>query len=187
MAFEVRRLEPGGREDFFRVHCPENGTDWCFCAAWWVETWDGWGERSAEANRALREELFERGEYDGYLLYDGGEPVGWCQAGLRERLVKLVGQFELDPDPGTWAITCFVIAPPRPRSGAASFLLRELLGDLRSRGARRVEAFPKRGAELDATDLWNGPEAMFRREGFEVVREDPVRPVLALELRGNEG
>ena len=182
MALAVRRLEPRGRDDFFRVHCPENGADWCFCVAWWVETWDGWGERTAEANRLLREELFERGELDGYLLTDDGEPVGWCQAGLRDRLAKLAVQFELEPDPGTWAITCFLIVTPRRRSGLAGFLLRGVLEDLRARGARRVEAFPKRGAELDAMDMWNGPEAMFRSEGFEVVRDDPWRPVLALEL-----
>ena len=48
--------------------------------------------------------------------------------------------------------------------------------------ARRVEAFPKRGEGLDPGDLWNGPEALLRRAGFTVAREDPVRPVLAMDL-----
>ncbi len=65
----------------------------------------------------------------------------------------------------------------------ARALLDGVLADLRGRGdVRRVEAFPKRGADLDAMDLWNGPEVMFRAAGFVVVQDDPVRPVLALDL-----
>jgi hypothetical protein len=61
-------------------------------------------------------------------------------------------------------------------------MLREILADLRRRGARSVEAFPKRGQRLDTLDLWNGPESMFRAEGFEVMVDDPRRPVLRKAL-----
>jgi GNAT superfamily N-acetyltransferase len=177
----VHRFDAARRADFDRVHCEANDAGWCRCVAWWVETWDGWGERSAEANRALRDELCARGEYDGYLLYERGEPAGWCQAGPRDRLAKLVRQFGLAPDPRTWAVTCFLIDPARRRRGLARHFLSSVLSSVKARGARRVEAFPKRGTELDALDLWNGPEALYRAEGFRVVRDDPVRPVLALE------
>jgi ribosomal protein S18 acetylase RimI-like enzyme len=150
--------------------------------AWHAPTWEGWGERTAEENRALRESLLERGEYDGYLVYVDDEPAGWCQAGPRDRLEKLARQFALPPDPQTWAITCFQIAPAYRRKGLATTLLREVLRDLRARGVRRVEAFPKRGEALDVDDLWNGPEAMFRAAGFTVMQDDPVRPVLRLEM-----
>jgi len=178
----VVRFDAGSRPDFARVHCEENGADWCQCVAWWVPTWEGWGERTAEENAGLRDELCARGEYDGYLLYADGEPAGWCQAGPRDRLAKLVGQFGLAPRSDTWAVTCFLIAKRFRGRGLAAFLLDEVLSDLRVRGAVRVEAFPKRGPELDTMDLWNGPEAMFRAAGFRVVKEDPVRPVLALDL-----
>jgi GNAT superfamily N-acetyltransferase len=147
-----------------------------------VPTWKGWGERTAEDNRSVRESLCEAGEYDGYLLYNDGEPVAWCQAGPRDRLKKLVSQFQLDPSPDTWAITCFLVAPGFRRRGLASYLLRHVIADLRDRGVRRVEAFPKRGETLSEGDLWNGPEAMFRRAGFGLVRDDPTRPTLALDL-----
>jgi GNAT superfamily N-acetyltransferase len=143
-----------------------------------VRTWEGWGERSAEQNRTLREALFERcDQYDGYLFYVDDEPVGWCQAGPRDRLEKLARQFNLEPDPDTWALTCFLIAPRARGQGMAASLLAGVLDDLRARGVKRVEAFPKRGESLDAGDLWNGPEALFRAAGFAVVRDDPVRPV----------
>lgn len=178
----VRSFEEAGREAFDRVHCDARGTGWCHCVAWWTPTWDGWGERTAAENRALRDALCARGELDGYLLFDGTEPVGWCQAGPRDRLAKLVEQLHLEPDPATWALTCFLVAPERRGERLATRLLAGVLDALRARGVARVEACPKRGADLDALDLWTGPEAMFRGAGFRVVRDDPARPVLALEL-----
>jgi GNAT superfamily N-acetyltransferase len=126
--------------------------------------------------------LCEAGEYDGYLLYVDGDPVAWCQVGPRDRLQKLVAQFELSPSPATWAITCFLVAPGFRRRGLASHFLQQVIADLRHRGVRRVEAFPKRGRSLSEGDLWSGPEAMFRRAGFGLVRDDPIRPILGLDL-----
>lgn len=182
MDTRVVRLEPAGEADFHRVHRAACGEPWCHCIAWWVPTWDGWGERTASENLELRRELFARGEHDGYLLYVDAEPVAWCQAGPRDRLAKLVQQFELEPDPNTWAVTCFLLAPEQRGKGLARRLLNGVLEDLRARGVQRVEAFPKRGEGLDAADLWNGPERMFAAAGFEVVRDDPTRPVLARDL-----
>ncbi len=51
----------------------------------------------------------------------------------------------------------------------------------RARGASSIEAFPKRTAK-DAGEMWNGPESIFQRAGFLVVHDDPVRPVLRLQL-----
>ncbi len=39
------------------------------------------GIAPAQENRALREELFAKQIYDGYLVYIDGEPQGWCQVG----------------------------------------------------------------------------------------------------------
>lgn len=180
----VRPFEESLRADFFRLHSPDNDAGWCFCVAWWVPTWEGWGDRTADENRALREALCEDGQHDGYLLYVDGEPAGWCQAGPRDRLRKLVRQLDLRPDREVWAISCFLIAPAYRRRGMAAAMLGGVLDDLRRRGIRRVEVFPKRGADLAADDLWNGPEAMFIAAGFVVVRDHPQRPVLALDLGG---
>lgn len=179
--FRVERLGPARRADFFRIHSPENGEGWCCCVAWWTDSWEGWGERSAEENRALRESLFDRGEWDGYLLYANGEPAAWCQAGPRDRLAKLARQFELAPDPGAWAITCFVVAPLFRRRGVARRLLFAILEDLPSRGATSVEAFPRREA-TEPGEMWTGPEALFLEAGFTPVKEAGARRVLSRPL-----
>jgi len=166
----IRRLEPALRDAFFALHCDANGAGWCRCIAWWVPTWDGWDGRTAEGNRSLREELFDRGEYDGYLLFvteDGVErPVAWCQTGPRDRLIKLARQFALAPEPDTWAISCFFVAPSHRRQGLVAQLLDHVLRDLARRGAKQVEAFPKLADDLDAEDLWTGPRALLSSRGF---------------------
>ncbi len=175
----VRRFGPAHVADFHALH----GTaGWCFCVAWWVETWEGWRERTAAENRALRGKLFDAGTFDGYLAYDDGAPVGWCQALPRNRLLKIRNQFGLESDEGVWAIGCFFIHPDHRRRGIARRMLAEVLADLPGRGARRVEAYPKRVPDADAGDLWNGPEALYRTSGFVTLKDDPVRPVLVRDL-----
>ncbi len=180
----VKRMDPRLKRDFFKVHCEKEGLGWCACVAWWVPTWEGWGERTADENHALREALWEKGEYDGYIAYVDGAPAGWCQVGERDRLEKLLHQFELPPQPGTWAITCFAVVPAHRGAGLATFMLSEVLADLRGRGVERIEAFPKRlGEDPEAGELWTGPEGMYLAAGFQVERDDAARPILSLDLK----
>jgi len=172
----VHRVDADRRADFHAVHAGEDG--WCACVAWWVPTWDGWMDRSAEENRALRDSLFDRGEYDGYLLYLDGHPVGWCQVGPRDRLEKLRTQLALAPDPRAWAITCFLITGRERRRGLAAHLLREVLTDLARRGVGRVEAYPRADDPGDPGELWTGPRAMYRAAGFRPEGGDARRTIL---------
>lgn len=178
----VKPFEPALRPDFYRLHSSENGCGWCFCTAWWVPTWDGWSQRSADENRMLREQLLDQGQYDGYLLYAKDNPVGWCQVGKLQRLVKLVEQFSLTSEDDSWAITCFLIIPQFRRMGLATRLLSEVIRDLKGRGVKRVLAFPKVGKNLDPLDMWNGNLSMFLSVGFTTMKHDPSRPVLALDI-----
>ncbi|MBI1904480.1 MAG: GNAT family N-acetyltransferase [Planctomycetia bacterium] len=181
MEKQVLPLDAALRGDFFRLHSTECGEGWCCCAAWWTATWDGWTDRTADENRALREELFDRNQFDGYLLYVDGRPVGWCQVGPRDRFTKLTAQLRLEPDESAWAVTCFLILPAFRRQGLARFLLSEVLTDLRRRGVQRVEAYPKPAARDDG-DLWNGPESLFRSLGFRTLRDDAPRKIMSLDL-----
>jgi GNAT superfamily N-acetyltransferase len=180
MTITVERLEAGRVPDFFALHGAPP-FEWCCCVAWEVPTWEGWGERTAAANRALRERLFAAGRFDGYLLYAGGQVVGWCQCGPRDGWPKLVEQYGLAASPGTYAVTCFCIRPEARRRGLARALLGGVVEDLGRRGVTRVEAFPRPGEHEDG-EVWTGPLRLFLSAGFRVVRDDPRRPVVALDL-----
>lgn len=178
----VVRLTREREADFWRLHCPADDAGWCCCVAWHVPSFQGWSERTAEQNRALREGLFARGEHDGYLLIeDEGRPVAWCQVAPRDRLPNLMLRHRLQPDSHVLAIGCFLVAPSRRREGLASLLLAGVIDDLRTRGVRRVEAFPKRGASLPG-EMWTGAEAMYLAAGFRIARDDERLPVLVLDL-----
>jgi GNAT superfamily N-acetyltransferase len=69
--------------------------------------------------------------------------------------------------------------PDHRGRGVAGAALAQIVGDLRLRGARSVDAYPKRGAR-EPGELWNGAESTYVRLGFAVVRDDPKRPVLRL-------
>lgn len=187
MASRSYRVAPLGcdlRADFYRLHSDANGLGWCSCCAWEVSSWDGWGQRTAEANRVGREEFFARGESDGFLAYDGDEPAGWCQVVPLGRFPKLVAAYRLEPVPGDWAFTCFAVAPRHRGMGVATALVCAALDALLRRRppATTIYAFPRRNTD----DPWTGPESLFVKSGFTVHRDHPERPVLMkrLEERG---
>jgi GNAT superfamily N-acetyltransferase len=177
----IKRLARESERDFYRVHCDGTGNGWCRCVAWWVPTWEGWGERTAEQNALLRKDLFKDGVHDGYLIYVGGRLAGWVQAWKRDAFPKLAAQFAVPADGEAWMIGCVLILEEFRRGGVASEALAQVVADLKARGARSIDAYPKRGAK-EAGELWNGPESIYARLGFTVVRDDPKRPVLRLTL-----
>jgi len=168
--------------DFYRLHCDRHDTGWCFCVAWWVPGWDSFADRSSEENLAKRQELFEQGQFDGYLLYEGDQVVAWAQVGLRDRLEKLHTSFDLDPDPEVFALSCILVRPDRRGQGMARTLLQGILERLRERGVSRLQAFPKNHDELDALEVWTGPRGIYLREGFAMIQQGEVRSVYQLDL-----
>ncbi|MDD5090229.1 MAG: GNAT family N-acetyltransferase [Candidatus Wallbacteria bacterium] len=168
---KVRRICRELIPDFYTVHSPESGEGWCNCVAWHVPTWDGWDQRSAEQNRSLRDELFSRGEFDGYLLYSDGVPVGWCQAGPRDRLPKLLSSFGLIPEPGTWAITCMVIIPSSRGKGLCAQFLLLILDEMKTAGIKKIEAYPKQNYGSSPGEAWLGPLQAYEKAGFRKMGE----------------
>ncbi len=185
MKLRVEAFNPGNREDFFDFHNRVDGD--CFCTAWWVPSWEEWSDTNAESNRELRQDLLRRGEYDGYLLYDDQKVVGWCQAGQRDRLGKVLSQFNLNIDPLTWTISCFKIDPEMRRKGLASHLLAEVLSYLGKKGVERVEVYPKIDTELPEHQQWTGPMKMYEEAGFQKVRNNQTRAIYEINLHETSG
>ena len=173
----LKRITKDLQADFLKVHCEEHALGWCRCVAWHVPSWDGWGERSASSNLALQTELLEEGLFDGYLMYAGDNPIGWCQCGPLEGFPKLCSQYGISAASGAWAITCLSIIPARRGLGFSHMAVEAVLEDLRCRGAQTAYAFPRRGAALPSEDVWTGPEAVFVRAGFQLIKPHDTHPI----------
>jgi GNAT superfamily N-acetyltransferase len=169
----VKPLSKDSVSDFYKINCQENGLGWCHCVAWWTKTWEEFANRSQEDNEKQRTELFSHGQYDGYILYIDEKPVGWCQTGPRDRLEKLVPQYELIRNDSTWAITCISIIPDFRGMGLTNRFVKEVLDNLKERGVTQVQAFPVRGTQ----DPWTGPESVYKRAGFAMIKDHPQRPI----------
>lgn len=177
----IKRLSRESEADFARIHCDATGNGWCNCVAWWVPTWEGWGDRAAADNLALRRKLSADGVHDGYLVYVDDALAGWVQAWKRDAFAKLASQFGVTASDDAWMIGCVLVLPDFRAQGVARDALTLVVEDLKLRGAKSVDAFPKRGA-AEAGELWNGPESTYARLGFAVVRDDAKRPLLRLTL-----
>ena len=128
-------------------------------------------------NRREKKELVERGSAHGILVYDGGEPVGWCQYGPQEELPRMDNSRkyrQLASKTGTkklWRIICFAVLKKYRRRGVASAGLKAALEAIRNKGGGLVEAYPIIRWETRAfgNESTHGTTSMFRKAGFKAV------------------
>jgi len=157
---------------------------WCWCVAWEVESWDEWGSRSSEQNRALREDLWSKGRFEGYLIYKKDEPIGWVRCGPSSLWPKLGESRGVKLSNKSWTFTCFGMRPEYRRLGYVKIASQKLIEDLAETGARHFVAIPKKscGFKLDDSEAWNGPEKMFIDLGFQLLNSFECHSVYELRL-----
>jgi GNAT superfamily N-acetyltransferase len=182
-AYTTKELSKKTWPDFERLFSQRNGWDFCWCMHFhrprrlpknkWLPTRSERGVR----NRREKRELVERGNAHGILIYAKGEPVGWCQYGLREELPRIDNSRKyrgLIPEGATerlWRITCFAVLKKYRKRGVASAALKAALEAIRSKGGGLVEAYPITRWESRAfgNESTNGTASMFAKEGFKAV------------------
>ena len=159
----------------------------CFCRWWHFEgTKNEWLDRCAhrpeenlseQAAAALREDDDAR----GLLALDGHEAVGWMKLAPLAAVPKLRGlpvYRALDLGERAWAVGCFLVHPRARRSGVARALLEAAPAYAGARGAHAILGFPRRSsAPLYDEEAWQGPEALFRALGYELLHDEPPYPV----------
>lgn len=194
MGYETRELSPATWRDFERLFAPGRG--WAFCACMLYQRGchlekSRFPNREAARiqNHAEKRALVDAGQAHGILVYDDGEPIGWCQYGpsgelplpggsRRDRRIPPLGQ-GVD-----WRITCFVTAVRSRRRGVAGVALRGALEAIRGQGGGLVEAYPT-VTPRDRKRAHAGTVSLFEREGFAVVsRPDAPYIVVRRELEG---
>src|SRR5262245_57982285 len=142
---DIRPLDAARLQDYLHffdhtafVDNPEWSRCYCFYPYCDLKSRE-WERRTGEENRTAVSEFISTGRAQGYLAYDGGKAVGWCNAAP-------YGSFRiLDEHPefnthDAGAIVCFIVCPTHRGKGVATALLDAACEGLKGRGMRAVYA-----------------------------------------------
>jgi GNAT superfamily N-acetyltransferase len=174
MGYHSKLLDASTWPDFVQLVERHNGV-WggCWCMGFHPEM----SRTSAEHNRAEKERRVREGRTHAVLVYDDLACVGWCQYGPMEELpgIKYRRAYEEGGDAlPDWRITCFFVDRKYRGRGVAATALTRALEEIGRCGGGTVESYPEdfNGREVSKSlpYMYNGPIAMFERQGFERVR-----------------
>lgn len=174
MGFEVRQLDAATWPDFARLVEKHHGV-WggCWCMGFHPEM----SRTSAEHNRREKERRVREGTTHAALVYDGPQCVGWCQFGPTEELPGIKYRRAYDEAAGAlpdWRITCLFVDRRHRGRGVAAAALQGALREIARLGGGTVESFPEDFDEREVSKslpyMYNGPVAMFERQGFARIR-----------------
>lgn len=177
--YTTKELSKRTWPDFERLFSQGNGWDFCWCTAY--QRGASGGRKASglklekvprnraewnEVNHRVKRDLVEDGRAHGILVYEGEEPVGWCQFGPAAELP--IADEPQDDGSGKpfWKVTCFVTLKDHRSSGVAGAGLRAAVEAIRESGGGRIEGYPY-------VHLTDDPKPDPRwRELREIVRRD---------------
>jgi ribosomal protein S18 acetylase RimI-like enzyme len=179
----IKELTEETWPDFVKLFSQGNGWDHCFCVHFHrprslpKEQWLPTRKLRAARNRREQKKLIDKGCSHGILVYANGEPVGWCQYGLREELTRIDNMRiyrapEAKIEPGKfWRITCFVVDRKYRRRGIAGAALAAALASIKREGGGIAEAYPVANCEGKSFGNMSthGTVSMFKKAGFKRV------------------
>ncbi|MBP5328434.1 MAG: GNAT family N-acetyltransferase [Spirochaetaceae bacterium] len=210
MIYEIKKLTPDLSKDYFdffdnRAFSDDSPFYPCYCNAFNLskermktelyQKTEEYGNDFEAWKRALRESaerMVAAGEIQGYLAYDNGVSVGWCNANERLNYYR-TGEFDLHTPPEdeeythcsgrgeVKAIVCFEIAPEYRGKGIALMLLKRVLEDAKADGFKYVEAYPvKNGGYMGKA--FTGPMHLYEKAGFEIIAQEAETFVMRKQL-----
>ena len=140
-----------------------------------AERYGGGTEGWKRSQRETAADMVRKGKIRGYLAFDNGIAIGWCNANDRTNYYR-VGEFDLDHVPEDRApsdceqngqiksIVCFEISPEYRGKGIAAQLLDRVCADARAEGYEYVEAYPS--DRVQNSLAFTGPVRLYEKAGF---------------------
>ncbi|MFI9106672.1 GNAT family N-acetyltransferase [Streptomyces fildesensis] len=175
--FAVRLLDTDTWPAFARLVEANNGV-WggCWCMGFHVKVGKG---RTAEQNRADKEQRVREGRTHSALVFEGDDCLGWCQFGSPAELPEIKSKRKYEraltvlPD---WRITCFFTGKGLRKRGVAHAALGGALAEIARKGGGTVEGYPEETDDrsVPGSFLHTGPMAVFEDHGF--TRTRPISP-----------
>ncbi|MCJ7725597.1 MAG: GNAT family N-acetyltransferase [Acidimicrobiia bacterium] len=185
-AYDIKPVTPDRHDDLLTLFEPNGAYSNCWCT-WWLLTNREWNDTGAEGRRELIEQMVVNGEVPGLLAYAEATVVGWVSVGPRERYARMMSPrskiFRPLDDAPSWMINCFLVHKKWRGKGVATALLQGAVDYARSRGATRIEGYPKDTSlkKIPNAELFVGSLQMFLDAGFTEAARVGNRPLLRLE------
>jgi GNAT superfamily N-acetyltransferase len=150
--------------DFFNNRAFADHPDWkgCYCTGPFTPRLKEYASKSP-VRKEYAKWLIENGRMQGYLAYEDGKVVGWCNVNLKSALPKY-NDFSKESE-NIISIACFMVQKEYRRKGIAQKLLRRIIKDAREKGIRVIEAYPRVKAQTEYGNF-HGPYSMYEKNGF---------------------
>lgn len=150
--------------DFFDQRAFADHTDWkgCYCTGPFTPRLKEYQSKN-KIRREYAQWLIEHGKMKGYLAYENGKVIGWCNANLKSVLPKYDDGSEESVN--VLSIACFTVQKKYRRKGIAQSLLNRVIKDAREEGIKIIEAYPRSKAQTEYGNF-HGPYAMYEKNGF---------------------
>ncbi len=154
--------------DFFDTRAFADHEDWkgCYCTHFFsprLAEYEGGSRR----RRDYAAWLVERGIMKGYLAYEQGRVVGWCNANEKAAFPAL--SHLATNDERVVSIACFLIQKENRGQGIAQKILDRIIEDAKKKNRRIIEAYPRPRASSEFGN-YRGPLALDEKNGFKLER-----------------
>jgi GNAT superfamily N-acetyltransferase len=126
--------------------------------------------------RKIAEQQILSGALQGYLAFESGVSIGWCNANDKENYTTLgIGEevrdvYKAKPNECVKSVLCFEIAPDYRGKGVATALLTHVCEDAKKIGFDAVEGYPHLRRHRETFDFI-GPIRLYEKVGFIKVAE----------------
>ena len=128
-------------------------------------------------------EMLNDRKINGYLAFDNGLSVGWCNAADIDSYSGFVPDFARENKCGkTISIVCFEIAPGYRGMGLASAFIERVCDDAKINGYFAVEGYAKMSVVRDEYDF-TGPIRLYEKAGFTKIMEQNGQVIMRKVLR----
>jgi len=174
----VRKMNPRHANawfDFFDNRAFADHDDWmgCYCTGPFTPRLKEY-ENTSRRRRDYAVWLVENGLMSGYLAFEHGNVVGWCNAGdkrafSRQDIVQ-TGQRNVI------SIACFVIQKEYRGKRVAQRLLERVIKDAKANKKKVIEAYPSRRSKSEFGNF-TGPYSMYEKNGFQLEKVGDVEVV----------
>jgi len=167
----VKELTPSLRDDFllfFDSVAFADNPDWsdCCCSLYHFPN-----RGKAESRREASSHVAEA-KIHGFLAYDNGRPVGWCNAANRNSYPTI--HWLMGPGPNksekVGSIVCFIVASSHRNKGIASHLLNTACKKFSQEGLEFAEAYPVKESRSAAYNC-PSPVSTYLKHGFKTHRD----------------